>query len=314
MDQLGNLSQAIQNAIGWILSESWIPPRDFELLKWLSWPTYGAIMLGVVALELIRPYQRHKFGRETVLTGIYFVFAFKVTIFVVLLVPALTAVWVNQNLPSLHLDRVLPLPLYMLLGLLAITFVDYWSHRLLHRIPLLWHIHKIHHAPKNLNWATRYHQHFGMEILHAPLWTVTSLFLGTELVAPFGLIMITIDYFQHANIDFNFRWLNYVISTPQVHRYHHSTNPAHYDTNFGGTLVLWDQLFGTYTFDAKNPATEFGLDEEIPQSSIRQQILPLVWIGRDVKRMIGSAPGRQAPAAALEGAIEQPTVGAAGGS
>jgi sterol desaturase/sphingolipid hydroxylase (fatty acid hydroxylase superfamily) len=242
-------------------------------------------MFGVIILERLFPYKKRRFGKDNLLTCIYFVFSSKIAIFTLVVVPLIQSVYTKYNLPSLGLSETLHPVLYILITLLAITFVDYWAHRWLHTSLLLWHIHKIHHAPAHLNWATRYHEHFAMQILHAPLWTVVSLFLGTEMfIAPMGIFFFTIDFLQHSNVSFNFRFLNYILSTPQVHRFHHSSNPAHFDHNFGGTLIIWDILFGTYYFDPKNPPKEYGLGKLVPGGFFKQQILPLAWIGRDIMR------------------------------
>jgi sterol desaturase/sphingolipid hydroxylase (fatty acid hydroxylase superfamily) len=285
-----SLLSGISNVLGWIVGSSWTPPTDFDVFAWIFSPqvrAYGAILIGLAVLELIRPHRRKTFDRESVLSGVYLLFSYKVIATVLVVLPSLRALWVYWNLPSLHLDRVLPLPIYMVVGALVASFVDYWAHRWQHTIPCFWHIHKIHHSPSNLNWSTRYHIHFAQDILHRPLTLITILFLGTQVVAPFGMIMLLTDYFQHANIDFNFGKLNYLFATPQVHRFHHSTDPAHYNKNLGATFMVWDQLFGTFYFDPDKPPQQFGLDEELPKSFIKQQLLPIVWIARDAKAWFG---------------------------
>jgi sterol desaturase/sphingolipid hydroxylase (fatty acid hydroxylase superfamily) len=164
--------------------------------------------------------------------------------------------------------------------------VDYWSHRLVHRIPLFWHIHKVHHAPADLTFATLFHHHFLMDIVAAPFMTVVTLFLGTHLVPPWGAFHLLVSFIQHANISPRFGWLNYIFAGPEIHRYHHSSRPEHYDTNFSGVLVYWDMVFGTFHYDPKEPATEFGLGDQVPEGFWRQQIDPLIWIAKDVARSL----------------------------
>jgi sterol desaturase/sphingolipid hydroxylase (fatty acid hydroxylase superfamily) len=186
----------------------------------------------------------------------------KVALFTFVTVPAMQWAWIRFQLPSVHLDQVLHPVAFAALALIVIGLTDYWAHRLLHRVPLLWHVHKIHHAPTQLNWASTFQQHFAMSITSAPLLTVSTLLLGVHLVPPWGSVYILVNYLQHANISLRFGWLNYIFALPEVHRYHHSRDPKYYDTNFGGGFVFWDMIFGTYHYDAKVPATEFGLDEE----------------------------------------------------
>jgi sterol desaturase/sphingolipid hydroxylase (fatty acid hydroxylase superfamily) len=267
-------------AIGWIFSPSWLPPRDFDFLKWLVAPGYGYgfVLISFAVLELILPHQRRPWSRATLLSGTYLLLAGKMGLYAVLITPLLRNAWVYLGLPSLHLDRTLPLPLYMIVGLVVITFIAYWAHRLMHRVPLFWQIHKIHHSATNLNWSSIYHKHFLELLLDAPLHIIATLALGTELVAPFGIIFIVIDVLGHSNVRVDLGRLSYIISTPQAHRIHHSIESKHYDTNFGNTFMIWDHIFGTFCYDRDNPPTGYGVREEIPLSFVKQQILPLVWM------------------------------------
>src|SRR5205823_567521 len=168
------------------------------------------------------------------------------------------------------------------ISVLVVTFTGYWAHRSMHQIPGLWHIHKVHHSARNLNWTSIYHKHFLELLLNEPLHLITVLALGTDLVAPFGIIFMLIDVLGHSNIRLDLGRLAYLISTPQAHRIHHSIDPKHYDTNFGNTFMLWDHVFGTFHYDSKAPPTAFGVTEAIPPSFVKQQILPLVWIAKDI--------------------------------
>jgi sterol desaturase/sphingolipid hydroxylase (fatty acid hydroxylase superfamily) len=75
--------------------------------------------------------------------------------------------------------------------------------------------------------------------------------------------------------------LSYFISTPQAHRIHHSVHPEHFNSNFGNIFMVWDLIFGTFRYDPANPPTAFGIDEKVPLSFVKQQLLPIAWIGRD---------------------------------
>jgi len=273
------------SALGWLLGNSFWPPPDFETTSWLLRVTTW-VMFAIIIWEIVLPYRRYKGSWLSLETTAYFALGAKVSIFTLFVGPAIAHYYGVWQLPSLQAARYMSPMLVLLISMLAITFVDYWTHRCMHRVPLFWHIHKIHHAPTELNWATRFHNHFGMEILQAPIWTLVSLALGASFAVPYvGTLLLTIDFFQHANIRVRFGWLNYLISTPEVHRFHHSTNPAHYDTNFGGTLLIWDHVFGTFHFDRNRPATEFGLPDVVPNGFVAQQIAPLKWILNDLLRL-----------------------------
>ena len=291
-----SLVKAIELAVGWIFSPSWLPPKDFQLLRWLFVPGYGYgfILVGLAILELLRPQQRRTWNRASLLSATYLMLAGKMGLYTIVITPLIRNTWVYFRLPSLHLDRVLPLPVYMLVGLLVLTFLDYWAHRFLHRVPSLWHIHKIHHSVTNLNCGSIYHKHFLELILHTPFAVMASLGLGTELVAPFGIIVIAIDVLGHSNVRIDLGWLSYIVSTPQAHRIHHSIDPKHYDTNFGTTLMIWDHVFRTFHYDRLNPPVGYGVTDGVPVSFLKQQFLPLLWIAKDTGRWFSRLRPRDA--------------------
>jgi sterol desaturase/sphingolipid hydroxylase (fatty acid hydroxylase superfamily) len=301
MDLLHSSFKLFESLVGWIFSPNWLAPKDFELLHWLFVPGggYGFVLVGLGLLELLMPQNRRSWNRASTLSFTYLLMAGKLGIYTVVVTPLIRKAWLYMGLPSLHLDRMLPLPVYMLVSVLVLTFLSYWAHVGLHRVPILWHIHKIHHSAVNLNCGSVYHKHFLELILHTPAAVIASLALGTDLVAPFGIIFILIDFLGHSNVNLNFGKLSYLISTPQAHRIHHSRVPRHFDTNFGNQFMLWDHIFGTFCHDTDNPPT--GVDEEIPQSFIKQQILPLVWIARDIgkgiSRLVAPQPAPQIRAA-----------------
>lgn len=277
---LESLGRLLEELFGWVVGSSLLPGEDFSLRQWALRPALFVIVL-VIALELLVPKERRGWNKQHLLTATHFVMSSKVALFTFLTVPAMQWVWVRFDLPSLHLDQVLHPLGFMALSLLVFSFIDYWAHRMLHRVPLLWHIHKVHHAPTQLTWASTFQEHFAMTLTSMPLLTASTLLLGVHLVPPWGSVYLLVNYLQHANTAVRFGWLNYVFALPEVHRYHHARDPRYYDKNFGGGFVFWDMLFGTYHYDPKEPAKDFGLDE-VPASWWRQQVEPLRWIARDL--------------------------------
>ena len=285
---------ALELFVGWVFSSSWLPPKDFELLKWLIVPGfgYGFVLLLFALLELIIPDQKRPWGRASVLSATYLLLAGKLGFYALIVAPAMRKGWLYLGLPSLHLDQRLPILVYIPVALLVVTFTGYWAHRMMHRVPLLWHIHKIHHSAVNLNYSSVYHMHFLELLLASPLHLIAVLSLGTDIVAPFGIIFKFIDVFGHANVRINTGPLTYLVSTPQAHRVHHSIEPRHYDRNFSNTFMWWDHVFGTFHYDPKAPPKEYGVTEYIPPSFFKQQILPLMWIGRDIRAGVAARLSR----------------------
>jgi sterol desaturase/sphingolipid hydroxylase (fatty acid hydroxylase superfamily) len=283
-DWLRTIYDALGTGVGWVFSKTWLPPKDFDLWTWLVVPGggYGCVLIAFGLAELVFPQQKRPWNRATLLSSTYLLFTGKLGLYVLLVTPVFRKAWLHWDLPSLHLDQTLPLWAYIPLTLLVVTFTGYWAHRLMHRIPLLWHVHKIHHSATNLNWSSIYHRHVLELALHTPFHLTAVLLLGTDLVAPFGIVFMFIDVLGHSNARLDLGRLAYVISTPQAHRIHHSMEPRHFDRNFSNTFMWWDHVFGTFCYDPRDLPTRYGVDEPIPTSFLAQQALPFRWIARDL--------------------------------
>ncbi len=139
-------------------------------------------------------------------------------------------------------------------GVLAILLLDFavWAqHWATHRIPLLWRIHRVHHADRDLDMSTalRFHP---IEIGLSMLFKMgVALALGAPLWAliVFELLLALLPMFNHANLALPL-WLDsvlrLVIVTPDMHRVHHSTRRIEHDSNYGFCLSVWDRVFRTY--------------------------------------------------------------------
>ena len=136
---------------------------------------------------------------------------------------------------------------------LVIDFMKYWQHRLSHRLPSLWALHHVHHsAPEpNIFNAFRFHplesaitRIFIVIPISAIFFPVSpSLSLGVFTYLCFITLLTAL---QHSKIKSDFGWVGKVIVSPADHLIHHSSNPLHFNKNFGNTLIIWDKLFQTY--------------------------------------------------------------------
>lgn len=154
------------------------------------------------------------------------------------------------------------------IALLVLDVVIYWQHRLMHRIPLLWRMHRVHHADRafDVTTAVRFHP---LEIalsMGLKLGVITLLgpdpiaVLTFELMLSLGSLWTHTDIALPKPIDRTVRWL---LVTPSMHRIHHSPDKTETDTNYGFHLSIWDRLFRSYRADPKHPENEMpiGLDE-----------------------------------------------------
>jgi sterol desaturase/sphingolipid hydroxylase (fatty acid hydroxylase superfamily) len=136
-------------------------------------------------------------------------------------------------------------------GVLARSLVSYLTHLSMHKIPLLWRIHRVHHMDTQLDISTTARFHPLEAIASAPFALAGVVVFGVPPLAVllYEIMDAAIVVFSHANIrlpDWLDRVLRFVVVTPNMHRIHHSASQPETDSNFGATLTLWDRLFGTY--------------------------------------------------------------------
>jgi sterol desaturase/sphingolipid hydroxylase (fatty acid hydroxylase superfamily) len=168
------------------------------------------------------------------------------------------------------------------LGLVAYEFGHYWYHRLAHETDFLWRFHSVHHSSKRLYWlnATRFHV-IDLVALH-----FCAQFLLIVLGAPASVIILVMmcsgihGYLQHANVRFEPGPLNWLLSTPALHRYHHSVDVARANHNYGNNLILWDIVFGSRYLprDMPHDPDDIGIAyPHYPAGYFRQLLAPLRW-------------------------------------
>ncbi len=145
-------------------------------------------------------------------------------------------------------------------GLLAVLILDalIWAqHLVTHKVPLLWRIHRVHHADLEVDVTTaiRFHP---VEIALSMLIKIGAVYaLGAAPLAVvlFEVILNGTALFNHANIRLGpaaERWLRLFIVTPDMHRIHHSVHRDEHDSNYGFALSIWDRLLGTYRAEPRD--------------------------------------------------------------
>lgn len=139
-----------------------------------------------------------------------------------------------------------------LLAILALDFAVWLQHVLSHKIPLLWRLHQVHHADRDIDLTTgiRFHPvEIGLSMLYKVCW-VFALGASPIAVMLFEVILNALTMFNHANIDLAptlDRVVRALLVTPDMHRVHHSVEDRERDSNYGFNLSVWDRLFRTYT-------------------------------------------------------------------
>lgn len=143
-------------------------------------------------------------------------------------------------------------------AIIATDFVYYWHHRWSHTNKWLWILHEVHHSSKYFNLTTSFRLPW-LGRLTAPIFFVPLVLLGfkPEQVALFLILNLFYQYFLHTQTIGKLALVEGILNTPSAHRVHHSRNKEFLNKNYGGILMLWDRLFGTYQAETLKP--RFGI-------------------------------------------------------
>jgi len=145
----------------------------------------------------------------------------------------------------------IPLWLAVMLSIIAMDFVIYLQHVMVHAVPLFWRLHRLHHADLDYDLTTGARFHPIEIFLSMGIKFATIVVLGPPVVAVivFEVVLNFMAMFNHANVKLPpglDRLLRLVVVTPDMHRVHHSVEDDEANSNFGFNLAIWDRLFGTY--------------------------------------------------------------------
>jgi len=155
-------------------------------------------------------------------------------------------------------------------------FFYYWFHRLQHASKWLWAEHALHHSEEQVNVTTSIRHHWLDKVLELffILIPLQLIFRPPFLaLATVGGILGMVGFSNHMNFKFGLGRLNWLITTPQSHRIHHSRLPEHLDKNFAAFFPLWDMIFGTYHAPAKDEYPPTGLSSGERVTTTRQALL-----------------------------------------
>ncbi|OGA25982.1 MAG: hypothetical protein A3I02_11090 [Betaproteobacteria bacterium RIFCSPLOWO2_02_FULL_67_26] len=144
-----------------------------------------------------------------------------------------------------------PFPVAVALSIVFLDLVIYLQHLMFHAVPVLWRLHRMHHADLDFDVTTgaRFHP---IEIALSMLIKFAAIvLLGAPAIAvlAFEILLNATAMFNHANVRIPPAWdrvLRWIVVTPDMHRVHHSVEAPETNSNFGFNLPWWDRLFGTY--------------------------------------------------------------------
>ena len=190
--------------------------------------------------------------------------------------------WVyEQRLMTWRLDS-----LWALLALFVLVeFVYYWHHRWAHEIRWLWATHSVHHTPAHMNLSVAGRLGWTGLLSGSFLFFTPLVWLGFHPLAVLLMLSLSLFYqiWLHTELVGRLGWLEWVLNTPSHHRAHHGSNRQYIDKNYGGVLIVFDRLFGTFVQE-REPVV-YGLTR--PVDSHNPVVIALhEWraMARDVRR------------------------------
>ncbi|TDJ36548.1 MAG: sterol desaturase family protein [Gammaproteobacteria bacterium] len=205
------------------LWEVWWPRRQLGVSRWARWPdNLGIVVLNSALQRILIP---------TTLVGL-----------------ALVAEQQGWGLLNL---RPMPEWFVIVLAVMILDFAIYLQHVLFHAVPVLWRLHRMHHADLDFDVTTGARFHPIEILLSAGVKLTVVAAIGAPAVAVliFEVLLNATSLFNHGNIRIPLkvdRLLRWIIVTPDMHRVHHSIVPHETNSNFGFNVPFWDRLFGTY--------------------------------------------------------------------
>lgn len=260
-----------------------------------SWTNYFYWLLGlsllVFVLEIVVPWRKKQriIRKGFFLDAFYILFNF--FLFSLIGYNALSNLGVqlfNDFLALFGVSNIIAvevqsLPVWTQLFIMFIIadFIQWNVHRMLHRVPWMWKFHKVHHSVKEMGFAAQFRFHFLETIVYKSIQYIPLAMIGFGIEQFFVVHMfaVFVGHLNHANLDWNYGKLGYVLNNPRMHIWHHSkalpeSHP--YGMNFGLTLSIWDYLFNTAYVPKSGRDIELGFenDNNFPRTFLEQMKYP----------------------------------------
>ena len=222
------------------------------------------VVLYTMEQFLNRPFKFDKRPRH-LLNNILFQVVFFIANYFFAMFQVFCIQWLNDNhIGLLHLVQ-LPFWASLIIGVALFDMTSYWFHRMAHKAPLLWRLHRVHHSDTTMDSSTFFRGHPLEILVFGNAAIIAAALFGMDMLS-FGLyifIFIPFAFLEHTNLTFP-SWLDKTVGwlfvTPNFHKVHHEQDQYYTDSNFSDIFIIWDRLFGTFKY---KPITEmkYGLKE-----------------------------------------------------
>jgi sterol desaturase/sphingolipid hydroxylase (fatty acid hydroxylase superfamily) len=143
----------------------------------------------------------------------------------------------------------------------AVEFLYYWQHRAFHRVRWFWASHAVHHSPTRMNFTAAIRLGWTSNLSGAFLFYLPLAWIGFHPLAIAAMLGLNLVYqfFIHTELVRSLGPLEWVLNTPAHHRVHHASNETCLDRNYGGALIVFDRLFGTFAAAPQGEPLRYGL-------------------------------------------------------
>ena len=172
-------------------------------------------------------------------------------------------------------------------AMVAWDFLYYWDHRWMHEVRLFWANHVTHHSSERYNLSTALRQPWSGYLMSWVFLPMPLVGIPAHHVTKAGQLNLLYQYWIHTEtIDKLPKPFEAVLNTASHHRVHHGVNPQYLDKNYGGILIVWDKLFGTFEPEVRR--VKYGLTKNIKTfNPIRIGYHEFIDIARDVRAATG---------------------------
>jgi sterol desaturase/sphingolipid hydroxylase (fatty acid hydroxylase superfamily) len=300
MDQLSYLDQIKFWLVAQVPQVDQYPQIARTLLQILhagAWLVILAVIF--IPLERLFALRPKKIFRKAVVTDVGYYFLNSLLPAFLLGFPlAAVALGTRHFEPAGFLRLMAGLPLWARLSGAAVVgeIGFYWGHRWSHEIPLLWRFHAVHHSAEDVDFLVSSRGH-PVDLVFTRMCEMTPMFV-LGLVGPTNLsgtaipLMLMIfgtmwGFFIHANVKWRFGPLEWLISTPAFHHWHHTNDgPAYINKNYAPVLPWVDKMFGTLYLPKDKQPARYGIDQPISPVLFGQLVEPFMFWRKDLPVLV----------------------------
>ncbi len=241
-----------------------------EYAPYIRLAVFGSVFAAMAIWELVEPRRTQSIGRGRRWPNNLGVVVLDTLLIRILFPTTAAGLALVAEARGLGLFNVVPLPAWIgvVASVILLDLAIYFQHVLFHAVPVLWRLHRMHHADLDIDVSTGLRFHPIEILLSMAIKLAVVLALGAPAVAVlvFEMLLNATSMFNHSNIrmpnSFD-RLLRWLVVTPDMHRVHHSILSRETNSNFGFNLPWWDRLFGTYRAQptAGHEAMTIGIEQ-----------------------------------------------------